>query len=70
MLFIQIVGLEVIDIGAVPLSTLSAVPFPLTLWAATGLLSILNSGMGPEPPPADPARTLAHGPVGHRFLSF
>ena len=43
MLFIQLVGLEVIDIVAVPLRTLSTMPFPLTLPISAGLLPILES---------------------------
>jgi hypothetical protein len=67
--FIQIVGLEVINIFVVPLSTLSTVPFPLTLQITTGLLPIFKSWMGHKPPLAYPARTLAHGPFAHRYLS-
>jgi hypothetical protein len=67
--FIQIIVLEVINIVAVPLLTLSTVPFPLTLRITTGLLPILQSWMGYKPPFAYPARTFASGAPGHRFLS-
>ena len=67
--FIQIIVLEVIDIFVVPLFTLSAVPFPLTLLVTTSLLSILNSWMGYKPAFAYPARTFARGTPAHRFLS-
>jgi hypothetical protein len=67
--FIQIIVLEVINIVAVPLRTLSTVPFPLTLRITTGLLPIFQSWMGYKPPFAYPARTFASGAPGHRFLS-
>jgi hypothetical protein len=67
--FIQIIVLKVIDIVAVPFSTLSTMPFPLTLLVTTGLLPILQSWMGYKPPFAYPARTFASGAPGHRFLS-
>jgi hypothetical protein len=69
MLFIQIVGLEVIDIGTVPLRTLSTMPLPLTLPISAGLLPILESWMGDKPALAYPARTFASGAPAHRFLS-
>ena len=69
MLFIQIVGLEVIDIGTVPLRTLSTMPFPLTLPISAGLLPILEPGVGNKPAFAYPARTFASGTSAHRFLS-
>ena len=69
MLFIQIVGLEVIDIGAVPLRTLSTMPLPLTLPISTSLLPILEPWVGNKPAFAYPARTFASGAPAHRFLS-
>jgi len=69
MLFIKIVGLEVIDIVAVPLRTLSTMPFPLTLPISTGLLPILEPWVRNKPAFAYPARTLASGTPAHRFLS-
>jgi len=69
MLFIQIVGLEVIDIGVVPFGTLSTVPFPLTLPTSAGLLPILEPWVGNKPAFAYPARTFASGTPAHRFLS-
>ena len=68
--FIQIIVLEVIGIVVVPLLTLSTVPFPLTLRITTGLLPILQSWVGYEPPFAYPARTFASGAPAHRFLSY
>ena len=69
MLFIQIVGLEVIDIVAVPLRTLSTMPLPPTLPISAGLLPILEPWVGDKPVFAYPARTLASGTPAHRFLS-
>jgi hypothetical protein len=69
-LFSQIVCLEIINIFVVPLLTLSAVPFPLTLRITTGLLTIFQSWMGRKPPFAYPTRTFASGAPGHRFLSY
>jgi hypothetical protein len=67
--FIQIIVLEVIDIGAVPLGTLSTMPLPLTLPISTCLLPILEPWMGDKPTFAYPARTFASGTPAHRFLS-
>jgi hypothetical protein len=68
--FIQIIVLEIIDIVAVPLLTLSTVPFPLTCRITAGLLPIFQSWMGYEPAFAYPARTFAGGASAHRLLSF
>jgi hypothetical protein len=67
--FIQIIVLEVIDIGTVPLGTLSTMPFPLTLQISACLLLILEPWMGDKPAFAYPARTFASGTPAHRFLS-
>jgi hypothetical protein len=69
MLFIQIVGFEVIDIGTVPLGTLSTMPFSLTLPISAGLLPILEPWVGYKPAFAYPARTFASRAPAHRFLS-
>ena len=67
--FIQIIVLEVIGIVVIPLLTLSTMPFPLTYWITTGLLPILLSWMGDEPPFTYPAWTFACRAPAHRFLS-
>jgi hypothetical protein len=68
--FIQIIVLEVINIVVIPLLTLYTMPFPLTYWITTGLLPILLSWMGDEPPFTYPAWTFACRAPGHRFLSY
>jgi len=68
-LLLQIVGLEVIGIVFVPLSTLPSVPFPFAVSVRTSLLAILESRVSRKPADKDPVRAfplnaaLLHGYV-------
>jgi hypothetical protein len=62
-LLLQIVGLEVIGVVFVPLSTLPPVPFPFALSVRTSLLAIFESWMRHKPAPTDPARASLPTPV-------
>jgi hypothetical protein len=62
-LLLQIVGLEVIGVVFVPLSTLPPVPLPFALSVRTSLLAIFESWMRHKPAPTDPARASPPSPV-------
>ena len=66
-LLLQIVAFEVISVSVIPLLAFPSMPFIFAPRITTGSLSVFQSWIGREPPPANTARSLfcvsltAHG---------